>query len=308
VAYTLLGFFLGLVGSFLQLNATTRAILQAAIGIFMVGSALRMLNVHPIFRYFAIEPPSGVTRYIRRKAKGQAGEVTPIFLGALTVLIPCGVTQAMMAVAMGSGSPLAGAMIMFAFILGTSPVFFGVAYMATRLGQRLETGFMRFVAVVLLVLGLISINSGLTLMGSPYAASNIRLALQGDSASGEAGGAAPAQTNDAAPAATPATSGTGLAVGGWSAASDGVLTINVGSGGYSPKLTHAKANQAYKLSVVTKDTYSCARAFTLPALGIEQVLPPTGTSVFDVPPQPAGSKLYFSCSMGMYNGMIAFDS
>ena len=56
-AYTLLGALLGLVGSFLTLSPLTRAILLIAIGVFMVGNGLRMLNVHPIFRYFNIEPP-----------------------------------------------------------------------------------------------------------------------------------------------------------------------------------------------------------------------------------------------------------
>ncbi len=173
VAYTLLGFLLGALGSVLQLNAIARAILLIAIGIFMVGNALRMFNVHPIFRYFSIEPPKFITRFIRRKAKNGESELAPLLLGALTVFIPCGVTQAMMAVAIGTGSALQGAVLMFAFILGTSPVFFTVAYLAMKLGSRLEKWFMRFVAAVLLVLGLISVNSGLTLMGSPLSLTNM---------------------------------------------------------------------------------------------------------------------------------------
>jgi sulfite exporter TauE/SafE len=104
MAYTLLGLLLGALGSVLKLNTATRAILLIAIGIFMVGNALRMFNVHPIFRYFVIEPPKFVTRYIRRTSKNDE-LFTPLFLGALTVLIPCGVTQAMMAVAIGTGDP-----------------------------------------------------------------------------------------------------------------------------------------------------------------------------------------------------------
>jgi sulfite exporter TauE/SafE len=104
----------------LTLTPATRAVLMLAIGIFMIGNALRMFNVHPIFRYFVFQPPSFVTRYIRRKAKNGAEIVTPIFLGLLTVLIPCGVTQAMMAIAIGTGDPLQGAAILFAFTLGAS--------------------------------------------------------------------------------------------------------------------------------------------------------------------------------------------
>src|SRR6266496_3303132 len=140
VAYTLLGALLGLLGSYLTLSPTVRAILMIAIGIFMIGNALRMFKVHPIFRYFSIEPPKFITRYIRRTAKG-TDTFTPLFLGALTVFIPCGVTQAMMAAALGTGSIAMGAALMFAFILGTSPVFFVVAYLTTELGARLEKFF-----------------------------------------------------------------------------------------------------------------------------------------------------------------------
>ena len=106
VAYTVLGFLLGLLGSVFQLTPTMRVALQVGIGIFMVGNALRMLNVHPIFRYFVLEPPRFITRYIRRKSKGDVSDATPLFLGAMTVFIPCGVTQAMMAVAMASATRL----------------------------------------------------------------------------------------------------------------------------------------------------------------------------------------------------------
>ena len=156
-----------------------RAILQLAIGTFMIGNALRMLNVHPIFRYFAFEPPSWLTRRIRRTAKRDVSTVTPLLLGALTVLIPCGVTQAMMATAMASGNPMTGAALMASFTLGTSPVFFAVAYSATRLGARLERAFVRVVAVVVLVMGLVAIETGLNMMGSPLSASRLVRALRG---------------------------------------------------------------------------------------------------------------------------------
>ncbi len=172
VAYTLLGALLGWLGSYLTLSPMTRAMLMMAIGIFMIGNALRMFNVHPIFRYFSIEPPKFITRYIRRTAKG-TDTFTPLFLGALTVFIPCGITQAMMATALGTGSAAMGAALMFAFVLGTSPVFFIIAYLTTELGARLEKFFMRFVAVVVLILGFTTLNSGLNVLGSPLSFQNL---------------------------------------------------------------------------------------------------------------------------------------
>jgi sulfite exporter TauE/SafE len=319
IAYTMLGFFLGLLGSVLQLTPMLRAILLTAIGIFMVGNALRMLNVHPIFRYFLIEPPSSVTRYIRRKSKSQANALTPLFLGALTVLIPCGVTQAMMAVAMGTGNPMTGAAIMFAFVLGTTPVFFTVAYLTTRLGARLEKNFVRIVAAIMIILGLISIDSGLTLAGFPYSVANLRMAAGGSETAPVAASAQP-QAQEAAPQvqnSVPAQDQKPLHDTGKSdltgafgpaAAAAGAVTINVKNDGYQPEVTHAKPDQPFQLALVTNETYSCARAFVIQSLRIEKVLPATGTVLVDIPAQPAGSKLFYSCSMGMYSGVIVFDS
>jgi uncharacterized protein len=280
-AYTLLGFLLGGLGSVLQLNATTRAILLIAIGIFMVGNALRMFNVHPIFRYFSIEPPKFITRYIRRKAKNGESIFAPLFLGALTVFIPCGVTQAMMAVAVGTGSAVQGAALMFAFILGTSPVFFVVAYLTMQLGARLEKAFMRFVAIVLLVLGLVSVNNGLNLVGSPLSAQSLARALFKPPA---------AASTDPSVAAAPGNT----------------LVLTASNSGYSPQRLEAKAGQPILLNIVTNNTYSCARDFVIPALGVEKLLPQSGSVPVNIPAQAAGTVMRFSCSMGMYTGEIVF--
>lgn len=278
VAYTLLGALLGWLGSYLALSPVTRALLMIAIGIFMLGNALRMLNVHPIFRYFNVEPPKFITRYIRRTSKG-TDTVTPLFLGALTVFIPCGVTQAMMAAALGTSSPLTGAAIMFAFTLGTSPVFFIVAYLTTELGARLEKFFMRFVAVVLLVLGFMTLDGGLNLMGSPYSLTNFARGLTNSASASGTSTSAP-QTD---------------------------LTLMVQNQGYFPQLLMASANEPVVLNLVTNKTYSCSRDFVIPALKFYQLLPDTGTVQVDIPAQPAGTRIFFTCSMGMYTGTIIFE-
>jgi sulfite exporter TauE/SafE len=282
VAYTLLGVLLGWAGSFLTLSPLTRAILMIAIGVFMVGNALRMFNVHPIFRYFDVEPPKFITRYIRRTAKG-TDTFTPLFLGALTVFIPCGVTQAMMAAALATGSPVTGASMMFAFTLGTSPVFFIVAYLTTELGARTEKFFMRFVAAAVLVLGLVTLDGGLNLMGSPLSFQNLSRGLL------------PPESSVSAQASTSQT------------VSDNFLFLNVENEGYFPQTLRANANTPIKLNLVTDKTYSCARDFVIPALGYYELLPDTGTIQVDIPAQPSGTRMFFTCSMGMYTGMIIFE-
>jgi sulfite exporter TauE/SafE len=290
IAYTLLGFLLGTFGAVLTLTPALRAILLIAIGIFMIGNALRMLNVHPIFRYFAIEPPRFITRYIRSKSKNGTDLATPLFLGALTVFIPCGVTQAMMAVAIASGSAIQGAGLMLAFTLGTSPVFFLVAYLTTSLGARLEKVFMRFVAVVILVLGMISIASGLNLVGvrTPVAGLFQRLIPGQEQFLAQSGETA----------ADPASS---------SQAAGSMLTLAAKNNGYFPEVLYAQANSPVTLNIVTQNTVSCAIAFYIPALLYETMLPRSGTTTVEIPPQEPGSVMPFTCSMGMYTGQIVFQ-
>ena len=282
VAYTLLGALLGWLGSFLTLSPTTRAILMIAIGVFMVGNALRMFNVHPIFRYFSIEPPKFITRFIRKTAKG-TDTATPLFLGFLTVFIPCGVTQAMMATALGTGSAMLGAALLFAFTLGTSPVFFIVAYLTTELGVKLEKFFMRFVAIAVLILGLMTFDSGLNLMGSPLSLQNLTRNWFTPQA----------EANALADSSQPA--------------ADGELILNVKNNGYFPGILRAPAGEDLTLNLVTNKTYSCARDFVIPALNYYQLLPDTGTVQVNIPAQEAGSTLFFTCSMGMYTGQIVFE-
>jgi sulfite exporter TauE/SafE len=120
VAYTILGFLLGWLGSLVQLSLSAKVIMQFAVGIFMIGTALNILNVHPIFRYFAIQPPKFLARLVRKQSK-RADLFAPVLLGAFTIFIPCGTTQAMMALAIGSGSPILGAATLFALFLFLQP-------------------------------------------------------------------------------------------------------------------------------------------------------------------------------------------
>jgi uncharacterized protein len=287
IAYTLLGYLLGALGSVFQLTTTTRAIMQFAIGIFIVGNALRMLNVHPIFRYFSFEPPAALTRFIRRKSKNGTSLITPLYLGALTVFIPCGVTQGIMAAAVATASPLQGAALLFAFILGTSPVFFLLSYFATRLSAVMEKYFVRVVAAILLVLGILAVDTGVNLLGSPYSLTRFAQSFSPSTSSQQAASeAAPVQAQPG---------------------SDGAIVLAVTGQGYEPHTLHAPANKPLKINLMTNNTYSCARAFTIPELGIEELLPKTGSRIVEIPAQKPGKVMAFTCSMGMYSGEIVFE-
>ncbi|MCJ7740389.1 sulfite exporter TauE/SafE family protein [Candidatus Microgenomates bacterium] len=278
VAYSILGFLLGWFGSFFQMSITTRVILQIAVGIFMIGTALNFLDVHPIFRYFLIQPPKFLTRLIRRQSKNQ-NLFTPIILGAFTIFLPCGTTQAMMALSIASGNPLTGGIILFAFILGTTPLFFILGFLATRLSQSLNDKFLKAVAFVIIILAVFNINSAIVLTGSPYNLENI--------------------TRDFWCTVTfcPQTSQIPQDV-------NNEPTIYIEDSGYRPSAITVKAGSVVTLKLINTSRGGCQQAFTIPQLGIQKIVPP-GTSEeirFTAPDTPG--EMPFMCTMGMYRGKI----
>src|SRR3989338_9023468 len=172
IAYTILGFLLGWFGSLFQLSLTLKILMQLVVVIFMLGTALNILNVHPVFRYFVIQPPKFLTRLVRKQSRN-SNLFTPALLGAFTVLIPCGTTQAMMALAIGSGNPFLGSVILFSFVLGTTPLFFVLGYFATKLGETLHEKFMKIAAYALIFLALFNLNGAMTLTGSSLTFGNL---------------------------------------------------------------------------------------------------------------------------------------
>ena len=280
VAYTLLGFLLGSLGSIVQLSITARVILQFVVAVFMVGTAFNILNVHPIFRYFVIQPPKFLTRIVRNQSKSKS-MFAPALLGGFTVFIPCGTTQAMMALAIGAGSPLLGAAVLFAFILGTSPVFFLLGYFTTRLGDTLHQKFMKFAAFAIIFLAIFNVNNAIALTGSNFTLDNLWHTVY--CATGFC--STSTSTNQTQQAVQKA-------------------TIIIDNAGYTPKLLTIKAGSQVKLHLNNTGGSGCTQTFTIPKLGIQQSVP-LGTQsdiTFTAPSQPG--ELAFMCSMGMYRGMM----
>ena len=278
LAHTLLGSLLGALGSVMQLAPSTSAIMQLLAGSFMIATALNMGNVHPIFRYAVIQPPKALTRLVRNQAKTR-DVFTPVLLGFMTVLIPCGTTQAMELLAISSGSAILGALIMAVFVVGTSPTFLALGFLATRLRGQFQSLLAIGAALAILVLGVLSIDAGLNLLGSPLAPRRLVAALF--------------QSGDRM-----ATTAVARDLGSLQE-----ITIDARNAGYFPNNIRAQAGKPIRLRLVSVDTYACTRAFVIPSLGIHNILPTSGETIVEVPAQSAG-QLFFTCGMGMYSGTI----
>jgi hypothetical protein len=169
----------------------------------------------------------------------------------------------------------------------------------------MEKHFMRFVAIVILVLAFVTIDNGITLAGSPVSISRLFKSPNQVQASvptvpneNQANSLPPIPTNtsNASDQSEVATN-----------SESNIISINVENYGYSPDVIHAKAGVPITLELITNNIYSCSRAFVIPSLRIEKILPETGVETISLPAQAAGKKLPFSCSMGMYTGVIIFD-
>ena len=89
---------------------------------------------------------------------------------------------------------------------------------------------------------------------------------------------------------------------------DGKQIIKIqAKGGYSPKVTTAKADTPTTIEVSTQSTFDCSSALVIPSLNYRKNLPPSGTTDIEVPAQKAGTKLQGLCAMGMYSFVVNFN-
>lgn len=285
--YTVLGFILGLFGGAIGISPKTQVIMQFAAGLYMIAIAFDLLNVHPIFKYAVIQPPKFLTRRIRNQSKSK-DLFAPVFLGLLTIFIPCGTTLAIEALAISSANAFLGALIMAVFVLGTTPLFFGVGLVTSFLGDNFREKFLKIAAVIILYLGLTSINGAMIAGGFPVSLQSVlEDALREFNLSPSKSQAA-LYKND-------------LSVKVINDIQNVDMTIN--SKGYSPNFIVVKKGQRVKLNLKAVDAYNCASAFRIPALGIAKNLQPNSTESIEFTPQNAG-QIVFTCSMGMYKGVI----
>lgn len=283
LAYTILGLLLGSLGSVFQLSLSTRVFLQFAAVIFMVGTALNLLQVHPIFRYFIIQPPKFLTRVVRNQSKSKA-VFGPAILGATTVLIPCGATQAMMAYAISTGSPLSGATTMFVFMLGTSPLFFLLGYVARKLGTSLSGTFNKVAAGAIILVALYNANGAVALTGSTFTVETIFTSIN-----------CMARSCDSRVAGATTSTKTVQEA-----------TIFITQDGYhtDPSVVNVKAGSPVKFTIVNQDGGGCAQSLTVPKLGLQRVVPIGRSDTLEFTAPTTSGPLAFMCSMGMFRGSI----
>ncbi len=187
ISFILLGGVLGFLGGLIGIDITKPSVITSIVivlvALIMAFMGLQMLGVKWASR-FQIKTPKFLSHRITNTEKF-SGKYMPIIVGALTFLLPCGFTLVAQGLALTSGSFFRGAMIMFAFALGTFPVLFliGISSAATVVKPRINYMFSTLAGILVLLFAIYNINAQLNLLGIP-SLNDIRIDFSSDGKGG----------------------------------------------------------------------------------------------------------------------------
>ncbi|WP_279580527.1 sulfite exporter TauE/SafE family protein [Fodinicola feengrottensis] len=185
-------------------------------------------------------------------------------------------TLSVEALALTSGSWWAGAVTMAVFVIGTSPLFAALGYLARKAATVWRGRLAIATGLLVVAVGLYSVNGGLTLLDSPLAAANLPQTL----------GLAP-------PAATAETVTT--------TAGQQTVVVTATADAYTPGNIQLKAGVPTTLIVRSDNAAGCIRAFVISDR--QFILPENGDTRIDLGTLTPG-RLDYRCGMGMYTGQL----
>lgn len=282
IAYTAVGILLGFLGSLIQMTIPIRIIFLLVASLFMLVTALNLLEVHPVFRNFAIRPPRFLYRFIRNESKSNQWFI-PLFVGAMTIFLPCGTTQAIMVQAMSVGNPLISGGVLLAFTLGTVPLFFLFGLVLQTASDIFSKYFTKIAALIVLGLALWNFGNAFAIAGWDRRIASSTKVLYCEIA----------YCDDLVNIQT--------APGTLKETTDHP-TITIQATSYQLDTAYIKAGTTIRLTVKNVGGGGCIQAFTIPQLGIQKIVPVGQEEeiTFTAPDKPGN--LPFMCSMGMYRG------
>ena len=263
--------------------------LMVVAGVYMVLLGIGMTGKVKVLRYLTPRPPKFLVKALsseRKKAttdaaEGHASLATPISFGLLTGLMPCAPLIAAQASAMATGSPLLGAWAMVGFGLGTMPLMLVFGFASSLLSRQFQARLQVVAAVAVMIFGLVILNRGLMVVGSPVTFDTVRTAVVGTSVTPTASAAQ------------------------YKTAPDGVveIPITIQNTRFIPETVSIPADRPVRLVVDRKEANACSAQLALPQLGVLANLADNAVTVVNVPATKAGTYT-LTCGMGMMSGSL----
>lgn len=146
LSYTIIGGFVGALGSLFKVNDLLNGVIVIVLSLFMLLMSLNMLGVLS-FKAFRFK--------INNKSRN------PFIIGLLNGLMPCGPLQAMEVYALSTGNVFTGALSMFLFGFGTVPLMLSFGFIYNLFKGKSKVLINKISAVLILILSIFMFNRGL---------------------------------------------------------------------------------------------------------------------------------------------------
>ncbi len=280
VGYTVLGGAIGQIGSVFALSSFGTGIVSVLASLVMIVLGFQMLNLFPWMKRLQPRMPKFLGHLVH-DFSGGAGTRTggPALAGAATFFLPCGFTQGLQLYVLSIGSPVTGALTMLAFSLGTLPGLLSLSMISSFARGAFQTYFVRFAAVVVVMLGFWNIQNGLALTGIDVSASALLL------------GEEPVQSASAESVEIV----------------DGKQIVNMKVTGltYSPAKFTIQAGIPVEWRIDGREARGCAQVLVARSVGVTKFLSRDAITTISFTPKEVGS-IPFRCTMGMTTRGAAF--
>ncbi|MBC2580408.1 sulfite exporter TauE/SafE family protein [Clostridium sp. DJ247] len=268
ISYTLVGGIVGGLGCVISFSGMFKGIVPIIGGLFMIIMAINLLGIFRVLRRINIRMPSFVARKIYKR-----NNYSPIIVGFLTGLMPCGPLQIVQLYALGTKSVFFGAVSMFFFSIGTVPLLFTFGAINTIINKKFSAIILKASAVLVLILGIVMIGRGLAIYG-------ISMPMQMHHEMNMSGTEA------------------FLTVEG----NLQTVTTKIKSDSFPPIIVQKGIPVKWNIKADEQDLNDCNSTITIPKFKIEKKLS-TGDNLVEFTPNEEG-EIVFTCWMGMIKSKI----
>ena len=271
ISYTIIGGIVGAIGSVVQFTGTLRGMVQILAGVFMVLMGFSLSGLFPAFYRLTPHLPKALGRRINKEKRESN---SPLYVGLLNGLMPCGPLQAMQLYALSTGSAVNGAISMLLFSLGTVPLMFALGALSSILSRKFTHHMMTAGAVLVAVMGISMFQSGLALSGVNLGS-----------------GTAQSQPLQTAPQQVEATK-----------ASVQEITSELSRYGYPAITVKAGIPVKWTIKADKKNLNGCNNAIVIPEYNLQKAFE-VGDNFIEFTPTHTGTFTY-TCWMGMIRSTI----
>lgn len=271
ISYTVLGGIVGGIGKAFSLSFGAQGFIAIVAGVFMVIMGLNLYGFKAL-RRFSIKLPWNC-------CNSQKKSRNPLIVGFLNGFMPCGPLQTMQLYALASGSVISGATSMFFFALGTIPLMLGFGAIANLLSQKNSNRLIKYSGGIIIVLGIIMANRGLSLMGVNLMPNSLSLGGNNNTTISEKSSANKATISNGKQ----------------------VIKISANNQGYTPNVVYIQKGIPTEFIIDGESINFCNNKIVIPSMNIEKNLS-SGENVIEFTPD--SGDINYSCWMGMLRGTI----